>query len=75
MVTAFFSVFAYVWLIIILVWITPDEVELWEAVVTFAMFPILVLLAYAADCDFFLKTKKLNSHAEKENEDVELGVG
>jgi len=48
-VTASFSVFAYVWLLIILKAITPDRVDLWEAIVTFLFFPALVIIAYAAD--------------------------
>jgi len=47
--TAFFSVFAYVWLVVILKMITPDVVDLWEALFTFAMFPLLVWLSYAID--------------------------
>ena len=58
LVTAFFSVFAYVWLLVTLKWISPNVVELWEAVVTFLFFPILVLLAYLADRDFCLGHKK-----------------
>ncbi|KAL5018651.1 hypothetical protein ScPMuIL_004373 [Solemya velum] len=50
--TAFFSIFAYLWLIIILVAITPDYVDLWEAIVTLLMFPILVVLAYILDKNF-----------------------
>ena len=34
---------------IILAVSSPDEVELWEALVTLAMFPILVIFAYAQD--------------------------
>ena len=30
-VTAIFSILAYVWLIVILDWITPNVVEIWEA--------------------------------------------
>ncbi|CAL1282585.1 unnamed protein product [Larinioides sclopetarius] len=48
-VTAFFCVFAYIWLLIILLGISPHEVEVWEAVVTFLFFPILVGISYAAD--------------------------
>ncbi|XP_015920946.1 sodium/calcium exchanger Calx [Parasteatoda tepidariorum] len=48
-VTAFFSVFAYIWLLIILVGFSPHEVEIWEAVVTFLFFPLLVGISYAAD--------------------------
>ena len=28
-VTSFFSVFAYIWLLIVLKWVSPDEVEIW----------------------------------------------
>merc|ERR1719445_1757411 len=48
-ITAFFSVFAYVWLLIILKVSTPDVVDVWEAVMTFLFFPILVVVAYCAD--------------------------
>lgn len=52
-VTAFFSVFAYLWLIIILVWVTPDVVDVVEGVLTFIYFPILVTIAYFADIGTF----------------------
>jgi len=48
-VTAVFSVFAYVWLIIILVGITPNVVEVWEGVLTFLFFWVLLVLAWMAD--------------------------
>jgi len=48
-VTAIFSILAYVWLILILDLISPNVVEIWEAVVTFIFFPVLVGIAYAAD--------------------------
>lgn len=49
LITAFFAVFAYVWVIIILEWLSPNVVEIWEAVVTVLLMPLLVGLAYAAD--------------------------
>merc|ERR1719242_1493454 len=48
-ITATTSIFAYVWLIVVLVFISKDRVEIWEAVLTFLFFPILVIVAYAAD--------------------------
>jgi len=48
-ITALFSIFAYIWLLIVLVFISKDVVEIWEAVLTFLLFPILVIIAYAAD--------------------------
>lgn len=57
-VTAFFSVFAYVWLLVVLVQSTPGVVEIWEAVLTLLFFPVLVCLAYAADRGFLLPGRK-----------------
>ncbi|XP_071540157.1 sodium/calcium exchanger 1 isoform X3 [Panulirus ornatus] len=48
-VTAFFSVFAYIWLYFILAEISYGIVQFWEAFLTFLFFPITVILAYVAD--------------------------
>ena len=48
-ITSFFSVFAYVWLYLILAEISYGIVEFWEAFVTLLMFPGVVGLAYIAD--------------------------
>ncbi len=52
-VTASFSLFAYIWLLIILKWSSEGVVTMVEAVLTFAFFPVLVLVAYAADKRWF----------------------
>ncbi|XP_076460202.1 sodium/calcium exchanger 1-like [Babylonia areolata] len=68
-VTAFSSVFAYVWLLIVLVVITPDYVDVWEAVVTFLFFPLLVVIAYITDKDYCFRKR------EVENLEIgELGI-
>ncbi|KAM9450910.1 solute carrier family 8 member 4a [Clarias gariepinus] len=48
-VTAAWSVFAYIWLYLILSVFSPGVVEVWEAVLTFLFFPICVLQAWIAD--------------------------
>ncbi|XP_014051933.1 solute carrier family 8 member 4a [Salmo salar] len=48
-VTATWSIFAYIWLYLILAVISPGEVEVWEAVLTFMFFPICVVQAWVAD--------------------------
>jgi solute carrier family 8 (sodium/calcium exchanger) len=48
-ITAFFSVWAYIWLFIIISAWTPDVVTWPEAVITIIQFPILLFLAYLAD--------------------------
>lgn len=47
--TAFFSVFAYVWLFICLSVNSPGEVTISEAAWTFAYFFMLLILAFASD--------------------------
>ncbi|XP_043474467.1 sodium/calcium exchanger 3 [Leptopilina heterotoma] len=48
-VTATWSIFAYVWLYLILAVFSPGELEVWEGILTFAFFPATVLTAYIAD--------------------------
>ena len=53
MVTSSFSIFAYFWLLVILVMWTPDVVTVTEGVLTFMFFWLVLGLAYAADRDFW----------------------
>ena len=48
-VTMFFSIFAYVWMLIILVVTSPYRVEVWEAGATLGFIPILILSSYMAE--------------------------
>ncbi|XP_072231558.1 sodium/calcium exchanger 2a [Leuresthes tenuis] len=48
-ITAFWSIFAYIWLYLILAVISPGIVEVWEAIVTLLYFPVCVILAWIAD--------------------------
>ena len=64
--TAIFSIFAYVWLFIVLsVW-SKDVIELPEAILTIVFFILLVLLAFGAD--------KYNSYKKKKMEKEVLGT-
>lgn len=51
-ITSFFSIWAYVWLYIVLAVWTPDEVSMAEAAITVGQFPLLVFLAYGADVNW-----------------------
>lgn len=64
-VTAVSSVFAYVWLFLVLAVMTPDYVELWEAIVTFMFFFVLVIMAYIADKYRARKMKREADEARK----------
>jgi hypothetical protein len=52
-VTALSSLFAYIWILVILKYSSPDIVTVLEGTLTFAFFPALVVAAYAADKGFF----------------------
>jgi len=53
LVTATWSVFAYVWLYAILAVFSPGRVDVWEGLVTFAFFPATVWTAYVAERRLF----------------------
>uniref|UniRef100_A0AAY4AMM2 J domain-containing protein n=1 Tax=Denticeps clupeoides TaxID=299321 RepID=A0AAY4AMM2_9TELE len=48
-VTAFWSIFAYIWLYLILAVFSPGIVEVWEGLLTLFFFPLCVLFAWVAD--------------------------
>ena len=48
-VTAFFSLFAYIWLLVVLKYWTKDHVSLIEAILTLVFFFLLIIIAFAAD--------------------------
>jgi len=57
-VTASFSIWAYVWLIVVLVMPpTPDVCSFYEGLLTFLFFPLVVELAYLADRGYFSSQK------------------
>jgi len=66
------SILAYVWMVVILVAHTPDIVDTWEAAVTFAGFPLLVVGAYLIEtkkCDCALK-REARVAASIDNADI-----
>ncbi|XP_035814075.1 sodium/calcium exchanger 1-like isoform X2 [Amphiprion ocellaris] len=48
-ITATWSVFAYIWLYLILAVISPGVVQIWEGLLTLFFFPLCVGFAYVAD--------------------------
>ena len=52
--TSVWSIFAYVWMLVVLAWVSPGVIEPWEAWITLAYFPAMVLTAYCQDCGWWL---------------------
>merc|ERR1711944_147195 len=78
-ITASWSVFAYVWLYLILGVFSYGKVETWEVLLTFLFFPSTVWTAYVADRRLFCykymsKTYRMNKHGvvvQSEKGDIE----
>jgi solute carrier family 8 (sodium/calcium exchanger) len=78
-ITATWSVFAYVWLYMILGPISYGIVQSWEGILTFLFFPMTVITAYVADRRLFCykymsKTYRVGSHGvviQTEKGDIE----
>lgn len=67
-ITASCSVFAYLWLMFILMVTSPDVCEIWEAVLTLLFCPMLVFFAYLADRGYFKKKEEreeIQSHHDE----------
>ncbi|XP_046450400.1 sodium/calcium exchanger 3-like isoform X2 [Daphnia pulex] len=71
-ITAVFSILAYLWLIFVLMGVSKNVVEVWEAVVTFLLFPILVYLAYLADKGFPWNKSRVSATTAN-GKQIELG--
>lgn len=67
-VTTCFSLFAYLWMIVVLMLASPGQVDLVEAIITLCMFPVLILVSYAVDKRFCCKKNRTSS-------EVEIGIG
>ncbi|CAK9074458.1 Sodium/calcium exchanger 3 (Na(+)/Ca(2+)-exchange protein 3) (Solute carrier family 8 member 3) [Durusdinium trenchii] len=61
-ITGTFSIFAYLWMLVILVAFSEDMVEPWEGVITFLFFPLLVILSYMADIGMFGSVRQPTEH-------------
>uniref|UniRef100_W5K1U0 Solute carrier family 8 member 2a n=1 Tax=Astyanax mexicanus TaxID=7994 RepID=W5K1U0_ASTMX len=67
-ITASWSIFAYIWLYLILAVISPGIVQVWEALVTLLFFPLCVLMAWIADRRLlFYKYMNRSYRAKKRN--------
>jgi solute carrier family 8 (sodium/calcium exchanger) len=72
-VTTIWSIWAYVWMLLVVQYISPGEIEPWEAWVTLLYMPAFVLMAYAQDCGWWCKKcKKTKVDLEEEESDVSI---
>eukprot|EP00931_Biecheleriopsis_adriatica_P060855 TRINITY_DN36558_c0_g2_i1.p1 TRINITY_DN36558_c0_g2~~TRINITY_DN36558_c0_g2_i1.p1 ORF type:complete len:1095 (+),score=226.46 TRINITY_DN36558_c0_g2_i1:175-3459(+) len=71
-VTVVFMLFAYLWLVVIVVFISPDIIDIWEALVTLGLLPILVYVSYLADNGTLRRLRKMMKGQGGVSEDEQL---
>ncbi|ESO92661.1 hypothetical protein LOTGIDRAFT_162582 [Lottia gigantea] len=64
--TSIWSIWAYIWMLLVVSYISPGIIEPWEAWVTLAYFPLFVLMAYCQDNGWFRKKKVQDIDDEEE---------
>ncbi|CAK0831122.1 unnamed protein product [Prorocentrum cordatum] len=78
-ITAIFSLLAYIWLLFIVQINSKDIISVEEGVITFLYFPCLVIISYAADVGWLSRVpglkKLLAKHEDDEDIEVPLAAG
>lgn len=74
-VTLTFSIFAYIWMLVILIWTSPGVIEVWEGLVTLGFFGLTVLIAYIADRRLLIYRYLDKHYRFKSNNRVYYGNG
>lgn len=64
LITAAWSLFAYIWMLLVVKYISPGVIDPWEAWVTLAFNPIFVFMAYCQDNSWFCVKKKVTAEEE-----------
>mmetsp|Transcript_41930 Transcript_41930/g.115634 ORF Transcript_41930/g.115634 Transcript_41930/m.115634 type:complete len:799 (+) Transcript_41930:59-2455(+) len=83
-ITAAWSIFAYLWLLLIVSVISPLVIEIWEGAITCLLFPILVGQSYMSDVGMLTKENfwgalsylagSTDKATDDEENDVDLGL-
>lgn len=72
LLTSGWSIWAYVWMLLVVKFISPNVIELWEALVTLSFFPLLAITAYCQDNHWWIhkcRRKVEDSSEEDEQSD------
>ena len=70
LVTSVWSIWAYVWMLLVVKYITPDVITPWEAWITLLYMPTFVLLAFCQHHGWWCKKSKV----EQAEDDVSISI-
>ncbi|XP_067931552.1 sodium/calcium exchanger 3-like isoform X3 [Watersipora subatra] len=71
LLTSGWSLWAYVWMLLVVKVISPGEIQIWEALVTLAFFPLMAITAYCQDNHWWIHKCKGRVEAEEMSPDGE----
>lgn len=71
LVTAVFSIWAYVWLLVIVTLSSPGVIDVWEGAMTLGFLPVLVGISYVSDLGWFSRSSC--DHGEGDIKAAEAG--
>ncbi|XP_076465393.1 sodium/calcium exchanger 2-like [Babylonia areolata] len=69
-VTSIWSIWAYVWMLIVVKYITPGQIDAWEAWVTLGYLPVFVYMSYIVDRGGFNIKKKVRQEHQPSDSGV-----
>ncbi|XP_069137489.1 sodium/calcium exchanger 1-like isoform X6 [Argopecten irradians] len=70
--TSAWSLWAYIWMLLVVQYISPGVIEPWEAWVTLGYMPMFVIVAYCQDNGWWCKKKKITSEEDPSDENVRI---
>ncbi|XP_060062808.1 sodium/calcium exchanger 2-like [Ylistrum balloti] len=70
--TSIWSLWAYIWMLLVVQYITPGVIDPWEAWVTLGYMPLFVIVAYCQDNGWWCKKKKITSEEDPSDENVRI---
>ncbi|XP_076443822.1 sodium/calcium exchanger 2-like isoform X2 [Babylonia areolata] len=73
-VTSIWSIWAYVWMLLVVRYITPGEIDPWEAWLTLAFLPLFVIIAYFTDRGWCCSGKKKIEGVDNEDDADDVAV-
>ena len=71
-VTSIWSIWAYVWMLLVTSYITPKVIDPWEAWVTLLFLPIFVIIAYLTDRGWCCGAKKVQDSEDEETVSIQI---
>ncbi|XP_041367224.1 sodium/calcium exchanger 2-like isoform X2 [Gigantopelta aegis] len=76
LLTSVWSIWAYLWMLLVVKFISPGVIEIWEAFVTLGFFPTFVIMAYCQDNGWWLcRSKRVAGVEEEEDDNVRIVMG